>query len=85
MKLAEKLLRIREALELSQNGLIETLELPDTVKQRNVSAWETGYREPNILTLIKYAQAANVCLEILVNDEYDLPKDLPAKKTSHPH
>jgi len=62
MKLAKKLLQIREALGLSQNGLIERLELPDTIQQRNVSAWETGYREPNLLTLTKYAKAANICL-----------------------
>jgi transcriptional regulator with XRE-family HTH domain len=85
MKLAKKLLRIREALELSQNGLIEELGLDEVIKQRNVSAWERGYREPNLLTLIKYAKAANVCLDVLINDEYDLPVDLPPKRTYHPH
>ena len=85
MKLAKKLLQIREALGLSQNGLIERLELPDTIQQRNVSAWETGYREPNLLTLTKYAKAANICLDVLVDDEYDLPESLPPKKTYHPH
>lgn len=85
MNLAQKLLRIREALGLSQNELIAELELPEVVKQRQISAWERGYREPNLLTLIKYARAANVCLEVLVDDELELPAALPAKRVYHPH
>ncbi len=85
MKLAKKLLQIREALQLSQNGLIAELGLDEVIKQRNVSAWERGYREPNLLTLIKYARAANICLDVLIDDEYDLPVELPPKKTYHPH
>ncbi len=85
MKLAKKLLQIREALQLSQNGLIAELELDEVIKQRNVSAWERGYREPNLRTLIKYARAANICLNVLIDDEYDLPAELPTKRTFHPH
>ncbi len=85
MKLAKKLLRIREALGLSQNELIAELKLPEVIKQRNVSAWERGYREPNLLTLIKYARVANICLDVLIDDRYELPAVLPPRRTYHPH
>jgi len=85
MKLAAKLLRIREALGLTQGELIEKLKFDESVKQQHVSAWEKGIREPDMLSLVRYARAANVCLEVIVDDAFKLPAVLPAKKTYHPH
>src|SRR5262245_12246009 len=85
MKLAKKLTRVREVLGLTQGELLETLDFGGGIKQQHISAWEKGIREPDLLSLIKYARAVNVCLEILVDDRFDLPPDLPSKRTYHPH
>jgi len=85
MKLPAKLLRIREALGLTQRELIEKLKFDESVKQQHVSAWEKGIREPDLLSLVKYARAANVCLEVIVDDAYDLPVAIPPRRTFHPH
>ncbi|MBD0327439.1 MAG: helix-turn-helix transcriptional regulator [Pyrinomonadaceae bacterium] len=78
-RLAEKLRQIREALGLSQNELIRHLGLEDVIYQSNVSGYESGEREPPLPILLKYAEAAGVCLDILANDDLDLPEKLPSK------
>jgi transcriptional regulator with XRE-family HTH domain len=78
-RLADKLRDIRAGLGLSQNELIKHLGLEDVIYQSNVSGYESGEREPPLPILLKYAQAAGVCLDVLVNDELDLPARLPAK------
>ena len=78
-RLAEKLRDVRAALGLSQNELIRHLGLEEVIYQSNVSGYESGEREPPLPILLKYAQAAGVCLDVLVDDEMDLPAKLPAK------
>jgi len=78
-RLAEKLRQIREALGLSQNALIRHLGLEDVIYQSNISGYESGEREPPLPILLRYAEAAGVCLDVLANDEFDLPARLPAK------
>jgi transcriptional regulator with XRE-family HTH domain len=81
-RLAEKLLLVRAGLRLSQNELINRLGLGDELTQARVSAYERGAREPPLLVLLKYARAANVSVEALIDDELDLPKKLPASPKS---
>ncbi|HEX8176357.1 MAG TPA: helix-turn-helix transcriptional regulator [Pyrinomonadaceae bacterium] len=78
-RLAEKLREIRTVLGLSQNELIRHLGLEDVIYQSNVSGYESGEREPPLPILLKYAQVAGVCMDVLVNDELDLPAKLPSK------
>ena len=78
-RLADKLRQVREALGLSQNELIRRLGLEELIYQSNVSGYESGEREPPLPILLKYAEAAGVCLDVLANDELDLPAKLPAK------
>jgi transcriptional regulator with XRE-family HTH domain len=78
-RLAEKLRHIRSALGLSQNELITRLGLDDVLYQSNVSGFESGEREPSLPILLKYAQLAGVCLDVLANDKLNLPAKLPAK------
>ena len=78
-RLAGKLRHIRTALGLSQNELIRHLGLEDVIYQSNVSGYESGEREPPLPILLKYAQVAGICLDVLVNDELDLPARLPSK------
>jgi transcriptional regulator with XRE-family HTH domain len=78
-RLAEKLRQIRTALGLSQNELIRELGLEEVIYQSNISGYESGEREPPLPILLRYAEAAGVCLDVLANDELDLPAKLPAK------
>ena len=83
-KLAEKLLFIRQQLEggLSQTEIIQRLGLEDEIERERISKYERGVLEPPWFVLCDYADAANVCLEVLVKDELDLPKTLPSKNKS---
>jgi len=45
----------------------------------HVSGYERGEREPPLPVLLMYARLAGVCLDVLVDDEQDLPDKLPAK------
>lgn len=44
----------------------------------HISEFERGLREPSLLTLLAYAEAANVWVEALIKDTVDLPDDLPS-------
>ena len=80
-RLGEKLLQIREALSLSQNQLIRRLGFEELV-QGTISAFEAGTREPSLLVLLEYSRIANVSVECLIDDELDLPEQLPANTKS---
>lgn len=81
-RLAEKLTRIRFALELSQNELIKRLGLEDDLTQARISAYERSVREPPLLVLLSYARVAGVYVDVLIDDELELPLRLPARPTS---
>ena len=76
-RLAEKLVQIRTGLGLSQNELIKRLDVDLT--QNRVSEYETGRGEPSLIILLQYARAAGICVDVLIDDEIDLPAKLPAK------
>jgi transcriptional regulator with XRE-family HTH domain len=81
-RLAEKLTQIRFALELSQNELIKRLGLEDELTQARISAYERSVREPPLLVLLSYARVAGVYVDVLIDDELELPVKLPARITS---
>jgi transcriptional regulator with XRE-family HTH domain len=78
-RLADKLLRIREALELSQSEILSRLGLSDRLNRDDVSKYERGAREPSLPVLLRYARAVNISTDVLIDDELDLPARLPAK------
>jgi transcriptional regulator with XRE-family HTH domain len=80
--LAEKLLHIRTALGLSQNGMLRRLGFADEMLQARISSYELGTREPPLPVLLAYARAANVYVDALVDDDIDLPERLPSAKKS---
>jgi transcriptional regulator with XRE-family HTH domain len=89
VRLAEKLLAIREALNLSQNEIIGCMGLDGQIVQQHISAYECGLREPPLPVLLEYARVAAggidgaaLYLEILVDDALDLPKRLPNSNPS---
>jgi transcriptional regulator with XRE-family HTH domain len=81
-RLAEKLLHIRRTLNLSQNGLLRALGVYDEHYREDVSKFELDLREPSGLLLLRYARLVNVCVEVLLDDNLDMPRRLPAS-TEH--
>jgi transcriptional regulator with XRE-family HTH domain len=78
-RLAEKLVEIRNKLNLSQNGILKRMELDGDLTREEVSAFERSLRVPPLPVLLRYARVAGVCLDDLVDDEMDLPEKLPSK------
>jgi transcriptional regulator with XRE-family HTH domain len=76
-RLAEKLLRIRLELGLSQNGMLERLGFSEELFRSNISQYELGTREPPLPVLLEYARAAGVYVDDLIDDEFDLPEKIP--------
>lgn len=80
-RLAEKLLQIRQAYDLSQNGMIRRLGLGGELIQADVSAFELGTREPALPHLLRYAKVAGISVDVLIDDEADLPPKLASDPT----
>lgn len=78
-RLAGKLLAVRAALGVSQAQMVKSLGAEGMIVPGQISEFETGKREPSLLVLLRYARLAGVCLDVLVDDELDLPAKLPAK------
>jgi transcriptional regulator with XRE-family HTH domain len=78
-KLAKKLKQIRIALNLSQNELIKKLGFERELVQGTISTYELGKREPSLPLLLKYAQVAGICVDVLIDDKVNLPAKLPSK------
>jgi transcriptional regulator with XRE-family HTH domain len=81
-RLAKKLLQIRTALGLSQNEMIRRLRLPESIKQGSVSGYELGTRIPPPQVLLRYAEVARVWIDVLVDDDLDMPEKIPSSLKS---
>ena len=81
-RLGGKLLAIRKALGLSQNGILRRLGLEDELTQAEWSAYERSVRIPSLPVLLMTAELAGVWMDVLVNDDLDLPDIIPAKPKS---
>jgi transcriptional regulator with XRE-family HTH domain len=72
-KLAAKLRLIRMRLNLTQEqmaGVVEDKRSP--VYPGHISEFESGRREPSLLVLLKYARAAKLTADSLIDDEVQL-------------
>jgi transcriptional regulator with XRE-family HTH domain len=80
LRLAEKLMRIRSALGLSQNEMIRRLGFEDELIQAHISAYERKRenRVPPLGVVLQYARCAGIDMEVLIDDSLDLPDQLPA-------
>lgn len=76
-RLAGKLLQIRNALGLSQSEMWKLLGVEEDIPYTRISKYELGENEPPLYILLRYARAAKVPMEVLVDDELDLPETLP--------
>jgi transcriptional regulator with XRE-family HTH domain len=81
-RLAEKLSRIRESLGLSQSDMLKLLGAEDEIDYTAISKYELGRNEPSLITLLRYARVVGVHVEILIDDDLDLPSKLPSSKKS---
>lgn|SRR5262245_46616773 len=77
-QLGEKLRAIRLALNLSQGQMVQRLKLEDELDRTDISSYERGRREPSLYVILKYAEVAGVCTDIIINDKLGLPKRLPS-------
>ena len=76
-RLAEKLLKIRNTLGLSQTELHKSLGVEEDIPYTRISDYELGKNEPRLLVLLEYARLARVHLETIVDDYSELPTKLP--------
>jgi transcriptional regulator with XRE-family HTH domain len=78
-RLAEKLLQIRNRLSLSQSEMLRHLGIAEEGYRNYISDFENGKREPDLLTLLAYAQSFGISTDDLIDDSLDLPQK-PRKK-----
>lgn len=81
-RLPEKLLQVRLALGLSQSEMFKQLDVEHMIVYNRISDYELGKREPPLPILLQYARIAGVPTEVLIDDELDLPENLPGT-TNH--
>jgi len=80
--LGEKLETIRKRLGITQAKMAELLRehgAEDTTHSGYVAEFETGKRIPSVFTLLAYSKMADISINMLVDDELDLPKRLAAR------
>lgn len=82
--LAEKLKHIREELGLSQNQMLARLGLKeeDGLFRSSISGYELGTRIPPFNVILAYAKLANVYVDVLIDDELELPEQIPSREKS---
>lgn len=79
LQLAVKLRAIRAELGLTQEQMIERLgHAAKSLYPASISQYESGKREPPLTVLLQYARTAGVPVDMLVDDEEDLPHPLPS-------
>jgi transcriptional regulator with XRE-family HTH domain len=75
-KLGMKLAKIRDYLGVSQDGLVRKFGLSDRLMRIEISKYERGVREPALAVFLKYARAADVNVEVLMDDDLKLSSAL---------
>ena len=66
------------ALNLSQTQMLDRLGLTDELFYTAISGNELGAREPTMIEVLRYAQLANVYVDVLIDDKLDLPDEIPS-------
>ena len=81
-RLPEKLSLIRNSLGLSQSEMLRRLGLEDELWYTQISGYELGRSVPPPVVLLGYARLANIYVEVLIDDELNLPDKLPSPTKS---
>ncbi|HKQ04145.1 MAG TPA: helix-turn-helix transcriptional regulator [Blastocatellia bacterium] len=82
-----KLKQIRDRLGYSQEQMADRLQqaVPEaSIYPGHISQYEGGSREPFLVVLLAYAKIIGVSMDVLVDDEIDLPRKLPSKAKHRP-
>jgi transcriptional regulator with XRE-family HTH domain len=56
------------------------LGVEDEIPYTRISDYELDKGEPTLMTLLQYARVAGVSMDVLIDDELDLPAKLPARR-----
>jgi len=62
----------------SQDELVRRLNVHPAILQASISGYGLGTRVPPPKVLLEYARVAGVCTDVLIDDEAELPRRLPA-------
>ena len=73
-KLGKKLRQIRIKAGLSQTELVKALRYSGPLRASQISQFENGIREPDLMLLLAYARFARVPMESLADDKLNLPR-----------
>jgi transcriptional regulator with XRE-family HTH domain len=68
--LGAKLLAIRQRLGVSQSEMVRLLNAHFTTAR--ISEYESGIREPNLLTILAYSRAARIPVEKIIDDDLSI-------------
>lgn len=79
-RLGAKLASVRSILGLSQGGMLRYLGIDKEYTREELSAYERGVRIPPLHVLLKYSKAVRVWVNVLIDDDLDLPMELPAQR-----
>src|SRR5947209_13060437 len=77
--LSAKLRLIRGALGLSQTEMGKRLGFDDEFARNYVSGYERNTREPTLDVLLRYSEISGCWMNALVDDEVELPDNLPCR------
>lgn len=82
-RLAEKLLTIRASLQLTMEQMIARLDYAEApLNTASLTKYEKGRLEPPLPLLLRFARIANVYVEVLIDDDLDLPPEIPCTRRS---
>lgn len=77
-RLAEKLREIRAKLSLTQAEMYERLGDTGTrLYVGHIDDYEKDRRVPTLQVVLAYAKAAGILMELIVDDDLDLPEQIP--------
>lgn len=73
--LGKKLKQIRENLGIkTYDEMIARLNVEESSLYRaSIHRFENGEREPSLIVLLRYARLAGISVDVLIDDELDLP------------
>jgi transcriptional regulator with XRE-family HTH domain len=81
-KLNIKLKTIRVKMEVSQQKMAELLKhyaANEVIVPGHISDFENGKREPSLPVLLAYSKLTGFSINVLVDDELDLPKRIKSR------
>jgi transcriptional regulator with XRE-family HTH domain len=78
-RLAEKLRQIRHALGLSQSEMLRQLGMEEKGHRNFISDYERGMRVPSLLEVLAYSRVARISMDLLIDDNLELPKRISTK------